>query len=409
MSPSVKVLDGAVLVNAVVPKPFFASATPRGMRTEVPRSATPQLNLSIDDVSSRPTNRRSLSFPPRGSYALMCLSCFFDSFSIAASIALIPFSARIGLVEKLQCPPAPFQLPSIGFGSNDVARQPQIVGTLHTERRPDLVLPLGRHDLRVRAGKLDARVQAGDRVRLGNIASDHVLRPGRTVVRALRSRETAHRPAERTPVNVQEGVLLLDAKPRLQILRAVVRVLHGGPVVRGRRLPIRLVRVAQHDHIVRARLERVFVERARDQLHVRVAAERLVGGATVVLPRGHIFRRLRHVVEDAILQADVLAGAVDPDVACTYFGSYFSRVYRSSSVLLRCAFGECSRILAQFGPRLVLIMRTDGLLASPDSSWRMNSPTTRRAIFFFFTEVLLLLLLLLLRKHAAAARTAAVA
>uniref|UniRef100_A0A8W7PZT2 Secreted protein n=1 Tax=Anopheles coluzzii TaxID=1518534 RepID=A0A8W7PZT2_ANOCL len=186
-------------------------------------------------------------------------------------------------------------------GTLTTKAKPQIVGTLHTERRPDLVLPLGRHDLRVRAGKLDARVQAGDRVRLGNVASDHILRPGRTVVRALRSREPTHRPAERTPVNVQEGVLLLDAKPRLQILRAVVSVLHRGTMVRSGRLPVRLVRVAQHDHIVRARLERVLVERARHQLHVRVAAERLVGGAAIVLPRGHIFRRLRHVVEDAIL------------------------------------------------------------------------------------------------------------
>uniref|UniRef100_A0A182IN69 Uncharacterized protein n=1 Tax=Anopheles atroparvus TaxID=41427 RepID=A0A182IN69_ANOAO len=219
----------------------------------------------------------------------------------------------------------------LGDAPQNVARQPEVVRALHAECRPDLVLPLRRHHLSVGAGELDARIQTGDRVCLGDVARHHVLGAGGAVVGALRPREPVHRPAEWAPVHVQEGVLLLDAEPRLQLLGAVVRVLHGRAVVRGGRLAVRL------------------------------SSTRSFSRTFSPVP------------------------SIQTYVACTYLGSYFRRVYLSSSVLLRCAFGECSRMRAHRGPPLVLIMRTDDedLPASP--AWPRNiKPTTRRAIFSQF-------------------------
>lgn len=48
----------------------------------------PALKSLILAVSWRPVNRLSLSFPPRGSYTLMCFICTLDSLSIAFSISL---------------------------------------------------------------------------------------------------------------------------------------------------------------------------------------------------------------------------------------------------------------------------------------------------------------------------------
>lgn len=95
----------------------------------------------IDDVSQRPVKRRSLSLPSWGSYALMCFTWHFDSFSMAFSISLqkktpqvktgavegfrrsttyaMPPSSLMAFVEKLQWAPAPFHSPFIGFGSSD--------------------------------------------------------------------------------------------------------------------------------------------------------------------------------------------------------------------------------------------------------------------------------------------------
>lgn len=89
--------------------PFPSSETPRGIRIEHPRLATPALKSWIDDVSCKPVKRRSLSFPPRGSYALIWEAWFFDNLSIAAWIAEIPPSLRVDFVEMFVWAPAPFQ------------------------------------------------------------------------------------------------------------------------------------------------------------------------------------------------------------------------------------------------------------------------------------------------------------
>merc|ERR1719400_2635345 len=85
--------------------PFLSSATPLGIRMEHPRLATPALKSWIEEVSWRPVNRLSLSFPSFGSKAF--------------SISVRPPSCLIARVEKLVCAPAPFQSPDMGLGSMD--------------------------------------------------------------------------------------------------------------------------------------------------------------------------------------------------------------------------------------------------------------------------------------------------
>merc|ERR1712151_469112 len=50
----------------------------------------------------------------------------------------------------------------LGLANADhqVAGHPEMVAAVDTHTRPDLVLPLARHDLRIRAGDLNARVEA---------------------------------------------------------------------------------------------------------------------------------------------------------------------------------------------------------------------------------------------------------
>lgn len=93
---------------------------------------------------------------------------------------------------------------------------PQLVAHRDARARPDLVLPLGRHHLRVDARDLDAGEEAGAVVRLHELAPDRAPRSRGAVVRPLRPGVAILRPPE-GPLRggVEEGVLLLDAEPWL--------------------------------------------------------------------------------------------------------------------------------------------------------------------------------------------------
>lgn len=99
--------------------PHPSSDTPRGIRIDAPRCATPALKSSIELVSWRPVSRRSLSRPCFGSYARMCFAWHLDSRSMATLMAASPvLGVRVASVETLVWAPAPFQSPTIGFGSS---------------------------------------------------------------------------------------------------------------------------------------------------------------------------------------------------------------------------------------------------------------------------------------------------
>lgn len=85
-------------------------------------------------------------------------------------------------------------------------------------------------------------------------------------------------------------------------------------MVRFSRLVIAIESLA-HDQYVIAAPERVFVYGLGVQEHVGVVAGRLTGRATVKIPDGQVGRLRRNEVDGAVLAADVLASAIDPDVS----------------------------------------------------------------------------------------------
>ena len=56
-------------------------------------------------------------------------------------------------------------------------------------------------------------------VALDDVPGDDAVGAGPAVVRPLRRGKSVGRPAQRMPVGVQHGVLLLEAEPRMQIAR----------------------------------------------------------------------------------------------------------------------------------------------------------------------------------------------
>src|SRR5690606_15815732 len=91
---------------------------------------------------------------------------------------------------------------------------PDVVGDLYRAGRADLAAPRAAHQLGVDAGDLQAGGEAAVEVQLDDVAAEHGLGADAAVVVALRGGEAALGEAERTAA-LEEGVLLLDAEPRV--------------------------------------------------------------------------------------------------------------------------------------------------------------------------------------------------
>merc|ERR1719198_1203172 len=209
----------------------------------------------------------------------------------------------------------------LAHADQQVARGQQLVARGDAGARPDLVLPLSGHHLAVDAGDVDAGVEARLVVRLDHCATKGVLGADGAVVRALRARLAVLWPAvRRLLVGLEEGVLLLDAEPRL-VARNLVHDLVGvhARVGRDRRAeaarPVRvgLVAVAEHEDVRAPRAERVLVDGARLEQHLRVLARRLLGRRAVKVPDREVIDGLGGGVERLGLAAQ-LALAAHPDV-----------------------------------------------------------------------------------------------
>jgi hypothetical protein len=171
-----------------------------------------------------------------------------------------------------------------------------------------------------------ALTQARSIVSLDDWAAVRVLGADATVVRALRAiGEAPLWPAVRgDAVGLEERVLLLDAKPRLRVLDRLhdlvardARVGRDRRAHAHRRVRVGLVAVAEDDDVLGraggAGAERVLVDRARHEEHLRVAARRLLGGGAIKIPHrqlGHAERRAR----ESLGLATKLVVAADPDV-----------------------------------------------------------------------------------------------
>ena len=170
------------------------------------------------------------------------------------------------------------------------------------------------------------RTHAGGVVRLDDGAAIGVLSADGAIVGALRPIRVlqavgAVGPAvRRHAVGLEEGVLLLDAEPRLLALHFVhdrlardARVGRDGLAHALGRVGIGLVAVAQHEDVGAVRAERVAVDRARHEQDLRVGARRLLGRGAVKVPDGQVLGRRRRLGERLGFAAELVVAA-DPDV-----------------------------------------------------------------------------------------------
>lgn len=105
----------------------------------------------------------------------------------------------------------------------------------------------------------------------------------------LRSRETASRPAVRSVIAAEKGIFLLETKPGL-IVRICVHYLHAvvtEVVLVGSAIGVPAL--SENDDVGRA-AERIGVNGARAEVDIRVVTRSLVGGRTIEVPDGEIFR-----------------------------------------------------------------------------------------------------------------------
>jgi hypothetical protein len=140
----------------------------------------------------------------------------------------------------------------------------------------DLEFPLSGHDLGVGARDVDLGVQAGAVVSLDDVTAEDLAGTDTAVVGALGSREAVLGPAVRPAVDVEEGVLLLEAKPDVVLL---VLAKHNGSIVAvvvlvG--LSVGVIRLG-HDEDVVAQPERVRVEGNGPEVDIGIVAGGLAG------------------------------------------------------------------------------------------------------------------------------------
>lgn len=124
---------------------------------------------------------------------------------------------------------------------------------------------------------------------LDDLPGDDLVGADAAVVGPLGPGEAVRGPAEGPAVDVQEGVLLLDAEPGLLLLHEA-RV-HGllalEPFVRGRRRVVEVEGLAEHEDVVVA-TEGVLVDRYRLQEDLTVLPVGLVRRAAVVGPEWQV-------------------------------------------------------------------------------------------------------------------------
>src|SRR5215212_4989827 len=205
------------------------------------------------------------------------------------------------------------------------ARDPELIADSRRRDRPDLELPLTRHDLGVDTRDLDAGLQAVLQVRLDNRASEHLVRADAAVVAALGGREAVVGPAERLDA-VKEGVLLLQAEPGVVFGVLLGDLAAGRPGVGRVRLAVDEEDLAHHQ-LVRLASNRVIKDGDRLQHAVRTVAGRLLGARPVEAPdpgllaerddlrlRSQLGGRLRPVNPDVFGLVEVVLWHVAPSL-----------------------------------------------------------------------------------------------
>lgn len=173
---------------------------------------------------------------------------------------------------------------------------PKLITHLNAVAGTDLVLPLGGHDFGVGTGDLDASEETGLVVSLNDITHDNLASTNTAVVRALGSRETTSGPAERSVIEVKEGVLLFETEPGLVVSVGLhdlfafvaVVVLVGGSIG---------VPALGENNDVGGTTEGIRVDGAGAEVDIRVVTGGLLGGRTIEVPDGEILSLVLGLLE----------------------------------------------------------------------------------------------------------------
>jgi len=195
----------------------------------------------------------------------------------------------------------------------EVPGHPEVVTHGDALARTYLELPLCRHNLSVSTGDSDASVEARPVMSFDDVTTVNLTGAYTAVVGALGSWETILGPAVGVAVEVQQGVFLLHAKPRVRILRCFHGLQAFGAMVGVCWSVVVLVGLTKHDLVV-PQAERVGVHSHGVKIHITIAAFRLSGGGTVEVPHRKLFRGLGVEIKGPGLGAEVFASTVYPDV-----------------------------------------------------------------------------------------------
>src|ERR1700683_926094 len=198
----------------------------------------------------------------------------------------------------------------LGDAEEQPARRPELVADEGRREDPDLELPLAHHHLGVGALNAEASLHARRGVALDYGAAGHLVPADAAVVRPLRRGEPGLGPPQ-GPAVLEEGVLLLNAEPRL-IGGVLLGYLDACPAgVGGMWRHVGQQHLA-HDELVVLAPQRVGADEHGLKHAVRVAPLGLVGARAVEAPDGGLLA----VLHDLRLAPQQRArfGPVDPDV-----------------------------------------------------------------------------------------------
>lgn len=155
--------------------------------------------------------------------------------------------------------------------------------TFDTLAGANLKFPLTGHDLRIDTRNINASIQASLVMRLDNISAVDLACANTTVIRSLRTWETALGPAIWPTIRTQESVFLLETEPEVAFGVRVHQSLGLMTVVELVWASIRVPGLAKNEDVVTA-TERVWVRRDGSDVDVRVIAWRLASRRAVKVP-----------------------------------------------------------------------------------------------------------------------------
>jgi hypothetical protein len=175
-------------------------------------------------------------------------------------------------------------------------RHPEMVTHIDSWARTDLILPLGRHNLGVDTGNVDAGEHAGFVVGFYNITAVDLSGTDTAVVRALRTGETAFRPAIWPATLVEKGIFLFKTEPKVVFgmclhqfgtFVTVVELIGGA---------IRVPTLAQNEDVLTLP-EWIGVDSDGANVDIGVVTGGLTGRRAIEIPFGKLFDRLDGFVE----------------------------------------------------------------------------------------------------------------